>query len=106
MSGSSYQYFNMSSGSMGPRVTITTGYTSATGYSLSRSRSVCVNFMRNNCPYPALACPYSHNKDDAMLCEAWKKGLCFHNRCLRRHYYLEKDRATQRREPFGEVRIQ
>ena len=81
------------------------GASTATGYTLSRSTSVCVRFRQNNCPYSAVACPYSHNKDDALLCQAWKRGLCFHNQCSGRHYYLGKNRAPPRRDPLREVRL-
>jgi len=79
------------------------GGSSATGYSFSRNRSVCVRFLYNNCPHSDMTCPYSHNKDDAVLCQAWKGGLCHLNRCFGRHYYLEKDRVPHRREPLREL---
>ena len=54
-------------------------------------------FLKGNCPFSALACPYSHNKDQAPLCMRWKQGQCIGatgNRCLYRHYYLERDART------------
>jgi len=55
---------------------------------------MCQRFLRGNCPFSALACPYSHNKDQAPLCLRWKRGECIGatgNKCLFRHYYLERD---------------
>jgi len=55
---------------------------------------MCQRFLRGNCPFSALSCPYSHNKDQAPLCLRWKAGECtgaMGNKCVYRHYYLERD---------------
>ena len=44
-------------------------------------------FLRGNCPFSALSCPYSHNKDQAPLCLKWKAGECtgaMGNKCVYR----------------------
>ena len=44
-------------------------------------------FLRGNCPFSALSCPYSHNKDQAPLCLRWKAGECtgaMGNKCVYR----------------------
>jgi len=59
-----------------------------------KETGMCQRFLRGNCPFSALACPYSHNKDQAPLCMRWKQGECIGatgNKCLYRHYYLERD---------------
>ena len=72
----------------------TSGHSS--NYILNRPRSVCVRFLRRCCPLSASSCPYSHNKDDGPLCQAWTRGLCNYNYCPGRHYYLERDAAPVR----------
>ena len=65
-------------------------------------------FLRGTCPFSALACPYSHNKDQAPLCIRWKQGECIGatgNKCIYRHYYLERDAcpAPTQRSALAEV---
>jgi len=59
-----------------------------------KEAGMCQRFLRGNCPFSALSCPYSHNKDQAPLCLRWKAGECtgaMGNKCVYRHYYLERD---------------
>lgn len=73
-----------------------------------RETGMCQRFLRGNCPFSALACPYSHNKDQAPLCLRWKEGQCIGatgNKCLYRHYYLERDARNipAQRQALAEV---
>jgi len=52
---------------------------------------MCLNFLRGRCNYSALACPFSHSKDNFPLCSNWQKGECTGNSCKFRHYYTEQD---------------
>jgi len=59
-----------------------------------KETGMCQRFLRGDCPFSALRCPYSHNKDQAPLCLRWKAGECtgaMGNKCVYRHYYLERD---------------
>lgn len=73
-----------------------------------REAGMCQRFLRGTCPFSALACPYSHNKDQAPLCMRWKQGECIGatgNKCIYRHYYLERDAcpAPTQRSALAEV---
>jgi len=78
---------------------------SGTQFSLgSTKKSYCVRYAYNRCPFSALTCPFSHNKDDTSLCHNWKNGVCpKNNLCNFRHYYLERDAAVPPRRPLVEV---
>lgn len=71
----------------------------------ARHNTVCRNFLQNQCPHSASTCPYSHDKDDAPLCQGWKKGICHGHawQCFERHYYLERDQAPASRMPLQQV---
>jgi len=69
-----------------------------TGHLQEKGLGMCKRFMQGKCPFSALSCPYSHNKDLAPLCSRWKAGECqgnMGNNCLYRHYYLERDAVTR-----------
>jgi len=79
------------------------------GSSQAREKGMCQRFLLGKCPFSALACPYSHSKDHTPLCSRWKAGQCTGttgNKCLYRHYYLERDAApalAAHRPPLAEV---
>lgn len=71
-------------------------------FSTFQEKGMCQRFVQGKCPFSSLACPYSHNKDMAPICNRWKQGQCIGatgNKCLYRHYYLERDAASQPRRP-------
>jgi len=80
------------------------------GAAQAREAGMCQRFLQGKCPFSALACPYSHNKDLTPICSRWKAGQCTGttgNKCLYRHYYLERDAAAPAvaafRPPLAEV---
>jgi len=78
-------------------------------FSTYQERGMCQRFLQGKCPFSALACSYSHNKDQAPLCSRWKNGQCIGatgNNCLYRHYYMERDHsvaAYRSREPLAQT---
>lgn len=71
-------------------------------FSTFQEKGMCQRFVQGKCPFSSLACPYSHNKDMAPICNRWKQGQCIGatgNKCLYRHYYLERDATSQPRRP-------
>lgn len=52
---------------------------------------------------PLLPPIITNNKDGAQLCLGWKRGVCDDNRCIFRHYYLERDQVPASRVPLQQV---
>jgi len=60
------------------------------------SNVICQRFLYGRCPFSALTCTQSHNKEHAPLCRMWQKGYCIGaigNACKFRHYYNDMDGA-------------
>eukprot|EP00092_Neocalanus_flemingeri_P039770 GFUD01043309.1.p1 GENE.GFUD01043309.1~~GFUD01043309.1.p1 ORF type:complete len:262 (-),score=67.77 GFUD01043309.1:321-1106(-) len=60
------------------------------------SNSMCPRFLFGSCPLSAMACGFSHSKENAPLCRMWQKGFCIGatgNACNMRHYYNDVDGA-------------
>ena len=64
-----------------------------------------MKFLLGDCSNSAIACEYSHRKEDAPLCRIWQKGLCIGavgNACKFRHFYSENDEnSLQGRQLVG-----